>query len=224
MRVVERAWIFLRTAGSLILAISVVVWAAAYYPHNPRIVREEIEQKEKLEAEVESAPGDSPRRAELEEQLTEVGNRIEAKYQQNSVLGLMGKTIEPVVRPLGWDWRIGCAVIASFPAREVVVATLGVVYGLGKKFDTKSEESRGALGARLQKAVWDGTDRPVFTLPVALSLMVFFALCAQCAATLAVIRRETNSWRWPIFSFTYMTTLAYVGALITYQGTTWLGL
>ena len=105
-------------------------------------------------------------------------NQIAAKYQQHSVLGLMGKTIEPVVRPLGWDWRIGCAVIASFPAREVVVATLGVVYGLGRKIDTKSEEDRGALGARLQEAVWDGTDRPVFTLPVALSLMVFFALCA----------------------------------------------
>ena len=78
-------------------------------------------------------------------------NQIAAKYQQHSVLGLMGKTIEPAVRPLGWDWRIGCAVIASFPAREVVVATLGVVYGLGKKVDTKSEEDRGALGARLNK-------------------------------------------------------------------------
>jgi ferrous iron transport protein B len=140
------------------------------------------------------------------------------------VLGVMGKTIEPVVRPLGWDWRIGCAVIASFPAREVVVATLGVVYGLGRKIDTKSEEDRGALGARMQQAVWDGTDRSVFTLPVALSLMVFFALCAQCAATLAVIRRETNSWRWPVFAFSYMTGLAYFGALITYQVGTWLGL
>ena len=125
----------------------------------------------------------------------------------------MGKAIEPAVRPLGWDWRIGCAVIASFPAREVVVATLGVVYGLGEKFETKSDESRRALGARLQHAVWDGTDRPVFTLPVALSIMVFFALCCQCAATLAVIRRETNSWRWPAFAFTYMTTLAYVGGV-----------
>jgi ferrous iron transport protein B len=101
---------------------------------------------------------------------------------------------------------------------------LGVVYGLGKKVDSKSDESRGALGARLRQAVWDGTDRRVFTLPVALSLMVFFALCAQCAATLAVIRRETNSWRWPAFAFGYMTGLAYLGALITYQAGTWLGL
>ena len=128
------------------------------------------------------------------------------------------------MRPLGWDWRIGCAVIASFPAREVVVATLGVVYGLGEKFETKSDESRRALGERLRAAVWEGTDRPVFTVPVALSIMVFFALCCQCAATLAVIRRETNSWRWPAFAFTYMTTLAYVAALITYQVGTWMKL
>jgi ferrous iron transport protein B len=224
MRVTERAWIFLRTAGSLILAISIVVWAAAYYPHDSRVVRQEVQQKETLRAAMESMPGGGPQRAEMNEKLAELDNQIAAKYQQHSVLGLMGKTIEPVVRPLGWDWRIGCAVIASFPAREVVVATLGVVYGLGRNFDTKSDESRGVLSARLQRAVWDGTDRPVFTLPVALSLMVFFALCAQCAATLAVIRRETNSWRWPVFAFSYMTGLAYFGALITYQVGTWMRL
>jgi ferrous iron transport protein B len=224
MRVAERAWIFLRTAGSLILAISIVVWAAAYYPHNPRVVQQEVQTKERLNAELTLLPDGSPRQAEIEQQQLELENQIAAKYQQHSALGIMGRAIEPVVRPLGWDWRIGCAVIASFPAREVVVATLGVVYGLGRKVDTKSEESRGALGNRLQQAVWDGTQRPVFTLPVALSLMVFFALCAQCAATLAVIRRETNSWRWPIFAFTYMTTLAYFGALITYHVGTWLHL
>ncbi len=225
MRVMERAWIFLRTAGSLILAISIVVWAAAYYPHNPRVVQEELQQKEKLVADMDTMPQGSPMRAEAEEKLTGLDNQIAARYQQHSVLGMMGRTIEPVVRPLGWDWRIGCAVIASFPAREVVVATLGVVYGLGRKIDTKSDEDRGALAGRLKQAVWDGTDPPrrVFTLPVALSLMVFFALCAQCAATLAVIRRETNSWRWPAFAFTYMTALAYIGALITYQAGTWIG-
>ena len=175
MRVMERAWIFLRTAGSLILAVAIVVWAAAYYPHNPRVVAEELQQKDKLAAELKSAAGDDPQRAEIEEKLTVLDNQIEAKYQQHSVLGWMGKSIEPVVRPLGWDWRIGCAVIASFPAREVVVATLGVVYGLGKKFDVDSDESRKTLGDRLQQAKWDGTDRPVFTVPVVLSIMVFFA-------------------------------------------------
>jgi ferrous iron transport protein B len=224
MRVAERAWIFLRTAGSLILAISIVVWAAAYYPHSPSNVREELKEKAALEAKLEAAPEKSAERAELENKLADVNNDIAAKYQQHSILGLMGKGIEPVVKPLGWDWRIGCAVIASFPAREVVVATLGVVYGLGEKIETKSEETRRALGERLKDSVWEGTNRKVFTLPVALSIMVFFALCAQCAATLAVIRRETNSWRWPVFAFTYMTTLAYIGALITYQLGTWLKL
>jgi ferrous iron transport protein B len=125
----------------------------------------------------------------------------------------MGKLIEPVVRPLGWDWRIGCAAIASFPAREVVVATLGVIYNLGEGQDETSADLRQTL----QDATWDGTGRKVFNLPVALSIMVFFALCAQCVSTLAVIRRETASWAWPVFTFTYMTALAYVGALLTYQ-------
>ena len=104
------------------------------------------------------------------------------------------------------------------------MATLGVVYGLGEKFETKSDESRRALGTRLRAAVWDGTDRPVFTLPVALSIMVFFALCCQCAATLAVIRRETNSWRWPAFAFTYMTAPGLRRRVITYQLGNWLRL
>jgi ferrous iron transport protein B len=124
----------------------------------------------------------------------------------------LGKAIEPVVKPLGWDWRIGVGVIASFPAREVIIATLGTIYSLDGQAD---EESEG-LQMALRQSRWpDG--RPVYNLPVALSIMVFFALCAQCAATLMVIRRETNSWRWPLFTFAYMTALAYVAALFTYQ-------
>ncbi len=125
----------------------------------------------------------------------------------------MGKSIEPLVKPLGWDWRIGCAAIASFPAREVVVATLGVIYNLGEGQDESSTDLR----ENLISATWDGTDRKVYSLPVALSIMVFFALCAQCASTLAIIRRETGTWLWPAFTFTYMTALAYLGALVTYQ-------
>jgi ferrous iron transport protein B len=126
----------------------------------------------------------------------------------------MGRWIEPAVTPLGWDWRIGTAAIASFPAREVVVATLGTIYNLGADHDEKSE----GLRATLQAATWpDG--RRVFNLAVALSLMVFFALCCQCGATLATIRRETGSWSWPILTFVYMTGLAYVAAWLTYRVT-----
>lgn len=116
------------------------------------------------------------------------------------------------MRPLGWDWKIGVGAIASFPAREVIIATLGTIYSLGADVD---EEDEGLVEA-MQRATWpDG--RPVFTVPVALSIMVFFALCAQCVSTLLVIKRETNSWSWPVLSFVYMTGLAYLGALLVYQ-------
>jgi ferrous iron transport protein B len=97
------------------------------------------------------------------------------------------------------------------------MGVLGVIYQLGRDVDIHAAEDQRNLQSQLRAARWDDTGQPVYNLPVALSIMVFFALCAQCAATLAVIRRETNSWRWPIFTFTYMTALAYVGALITYQ-------
>jgi ferrous iron transport protein B len=151
----------------------------------------------------------------LEEQLGQVENEIAGVYMRNSFLGQMGRLIEPVVAPLGWDWRIGCAVIASFPAREVVVGTLGVIYNLGEDEDSVS------LQESLQNATWDGTDRPVFNVPVALSIMVFFALCAQCVSTLAIIRRETSSWGWTAFCFTYMTVTAYLAALLTFQVGSW---
>ena len=106
--------------------------------------------------------------------------------------------------------------IASFPAREVVLGTLGVIYNLGQ-VEVDEEVGQTQLQTQLKNAHWDGTDDPVFNVPVALSLMVFFALCRQCAATLAVIKRETNTWRWPMFTFAYMTTFAYLGTLATYQ-------
>ncbi len=102
-----------------------------------------------------------------------------------------------------------------------MLGTLGVIYNLGD-VDLEKNEGKLQLQTQLRNATWDGSQRPVFTVPVALSLMVFFALCAQCAATLVVIKRETNSWRWPVFTFTYMTVLAYLGAMATYQIGTWL--
>ncbi len=180
-RMAERGWVFLRCAGTLILAVSILVWAALYYPHDP--------------------------------------NATPQQQQRNSLLGRAGHVIEPVVKPLGWDWRIGCSVLASLPARELVVATMGVMYDLGQ---TPSGNGGMPQYEKLRSIMWDGTDRPVFNVPVALGIMVFFALCAQCTATLAVIRRETNSWRWPAFTFAYMTTLAYVGALVTYQVGMWI--
>ncbi|OHB71218.1 MAG: ferrous iron transport protein B [Planctomycetes bacterium RBG_13_63_9] len=223
-RVVQRGWLFLRCAGTLILAVSVVVWAALYYPHNSELVEAPLRpRQEKLEAQLQILAEDDPRREAVRQQLNQIDHEITGAYQRQSLLGRLGRVIEPVVKPLGWDWRIGCAVIASFPAREIVVATMGVVFNAGEDLNVESQEGSTQMRARLYEATWDNTDKPLFNVPVALSILVFFALCAQCAATLAVIKRETNSWRWPAFTFAYMTALAYLGALVTYQVGTWLG-
>lgn len=192
-RVREAAWSFLKNAGTIILAMSVVIWALGSYP------------KPVLPAGAD---------------LTEAEQQGEALRQ--SFLGRAGRLIEPVVKPLGWDWRLGCAAVASFPAREVVLGTLGVIYNLGD-VDPGEEEGATALVRRLKAATWDGTDRKVFTVPVALSLMVFFALCAQCASTLVIIGKETRSWFWPIVTFSYMTALAWLAAFATFQLGTALG-
>ncbi|MFM9117846.1 MAG: nucleoside recognition domain-containing protein [Planctomycetota bacterium] len=237
-RMLDRGWAFIQRAGTLILAVSILVWAAAYFPRSPQALDPAVvERPEKLalelaqlEQKLAEAPTTSAEREELERQLAAVQideqaarNRLEGAYLQASYLGQLGTRLEPLVRPLGWDWRIGCAALASFPAREVVVATLGVIYNLGSEADAESE----SLQNQLRSATWDArsgkpADQKVFSIPVALSIMVFFALCAQCVSTLAVIRRETNSWRWPIFTFVYMTGLAYVAALVVYQvGSRW---
>jgi ferrous iron transport protein B len=232
-RMFERGWSFVRRAGTLIVAVAVVVWALLYYPHDAATVANDLQQHEgRIQQKIATMPpsgASAERREALERELDrfhipEERQKLEAgAYQRQSLLARMGRTIEPAVRPLGWDWRIGCAAIASFPAREVVLGTLGVIYNLGEDVDIHETEGQTQLQAELRRATWDGTERPVFNVPVALSIMVFFALCAQCAATLAVIRRETNSWLWPLFTFTYMTILAYLGALATYQIGMWFG-
>jgi ferrous iron transport protein B len=225
-RMAERGWDFLYTAGTLIFAITIIIWALAYYPRSEAQVEEIVSSgRQVLSVRVEATLPGTPEREAATADLTayndpeNLDHLRDSLHQQYSLLGRAGKVIEPVVRPLGWDWRIGSAAIASFPAREVVMGVLGVIYNLGGDVDVGAETDQTRLQERLRAARWDDTGQPVYNLPVALSLMVFFALCAQCAATLAVIKRETNSWRWPVFAFSYMTTLAYVGALVTYQVT-----
>ncbi len=203
---------FLRRAGTIIFAITIIVWALAYFPHSPEIEEQFAAERAGIEASI-------PEGAERDEALADSGNREAAAQLNNSFFARGGHLIEPLVKPLGWDWRIGVATLASFPAREVVVATLGTIFALGTDVDEESESLKSTMNA----ATWpDGS--PLFTVPVALSIMVFFALCCQCGATLAVIRRETQSWRWPAFTFAYMTVLAYVAALIVYQGAVALGI
>jgi ferrous iron transport protein B len=182
---------FLVRAGTVILAVNVVVWALAYFPRSE-------ETREAVAATAAAENWDD----ETFEQ------RLEGAYLRSSYLGRAGQLVEPVIEPIGWDWRIGVGVIASFPAREVIIATMGTIFNLGGEQDEESERLRDTL----QQARHADTGRPLFTLPVALSLMVFFALCAQCGATLAIIGKETQSWTWPVISFTMMTVMAYFAA------------
>jgi ferrous iron transport protein B len=219
-RMVERAWAFVRRAGTLILAVSILVWAALYYPRDEAAVQAALEaQRAQVRARLAAVGSGSTEAADLAEQLAELESpeAVEGEFRRQSLLGRAGRWIEPVVRPLGWDWRVGCAVIASFPAREVVVATLGVLYNVGEQLDVEEGSDRLRLQRALRVARWQQDDRPVFTLPMSLGLLVFFALCAQCASTLIIIRRETQSWGWPLFTFGYMTALAYLGAWMTYR-------
>jgi ferrous iron transport protein B len=181
---------FLVRAGTVILVVNIAVWVLCYFPRG-ELTRQAVERD----------------RTAQHWDDAQFQNELAGAYLRDSYLGRAGRWIEPAVAPLGWDWRIGVGVIASFPAREVIVATLGTVFNLGRDVSEGSGEMRAAVA----QATWpDG--RPLFTIPVGLSLMVFFALCAQCASTLAVIGKETGSWIWPALSFVGMTTIAYVAA------------
>jgi len=211
-RVAERVWRFCRLAGTIILGVSIVLWVLLNFPRDPAVVERDPRVVE-LRGQLAAAPEGTP---ETEKLMNELRQAELAAIHRNSFLGRFGRLIEPVFWPLGWDWRIGCAVLASFPAREVVVANLGVIFQLGE-VDPEAGNRLTGVRERLLAAKWEGTDQQLFTLPVALSIMVFFALCVQCASTLVIIGRETNSWIWPLFTFAYMTSLAYAAAFLTYQ-------
>jgi ferrous iron transport protein B len=200
----------------------IVVWALLYFPRGESADGQTYDvhvaqlQNELSELKEQQAGDES-----LEAKEQEIKDTM-AAWKRQSYLGRLGKFIEPAVRPLGWDWKIGVAALASFPAREVVIGTLGIIYSEGEQDADAVREAEDvrelSLAKTMQKATWDDNPtRAVFTIPTVLSLLVFFALCCQCASTLAVIKRETRSWRWPAFTFTYMTILAYLGALLVYQ-------
>lgn len=196
-RMWQRAREFLVRAGTIIMAVAIIIWALAYFPR-PESVRENVEA---------SAPAAAG--ADHVERMTD------AAYIEQSYLARAGRVLQPVFAPAGFDWKITVGVLASFPAREVIISTLGTIYGVGADVDEGSGDLRSALAA----ARWtDGplAGQPVFTLPVALAIMVFFALCLQCGATIAVMAREAG-WGWAAFAFAYMTALAWVGAVLTYQ-------
>jgi ferrous iron transport protein B len=214
LRLYDRAKAFLLRAGTIILTITIIVWALSYFPRSDEIAASFAQQRQETLGQLEAlAGGEDARRTELEERISRLDKEEAGAYLRQSYFGRMGHFVAPVFEPLGWDWKISMAAVASFPAREVVVSTLGTIYN----FEADAEEEPQQLGERLREERWPDSDRPVFTIPVALSIMVFFALCCQCGATVATIQRETSSWGWAWFTFAYMTGLAYVGALLTFQ-------
>ncbi|MGB7207115.1 MAG: ferrous iron transport protein B [Pyrinomonadaceae bacterium] len=197
-----RAWLFVKRAGTVILAISIVLWALMYFPRSQQ-----------------SAVSDQ--QSTQPTQVAEIASSDlapDSQQLQNSYAGKLGHVIEPVIRPLGFDWKIGVALIASFAAREVLVSTLSIVYNVGKD---ENEESETLISAIRNAKKTDGSI--VWTPLTAVTLMVFFVLAMQCMSTVAVVRRETNSWSWTLFMVGYMTVLAYAAALVTYQGGKFLG-
>jgi ferrous iron transport protein B len=196
-RMWQNAAEFVSKAGTVIFAITIIVWALSYFPRDPA-----VEQRVRA-----SSPGES---AEV------VHARVQAAYVEQSWMGRFGKSVQPIFDPCGFDWKITVGVLASFPAREVIVSTLGVTYSVG--------EGAKADSAHLQQAMRDAKwpDGPragtaIFSLAAVLALMVFFALCSQCGPTVATLAQETGGWKWAAISFVYMTALAWIMAVVVYQ-------
>jgi ferrous iron transport protein B len=192
-----RGKVFVQTAGTVIVAMSVIIWALVYFPRPA----ESVEGHRAAFVAANSGAGQA-----------EIEHHVEGRLMEESFLGRFGRAIEPVFVPAGFDWRLATAIMSAFPARETMVSGMGILFNVGGQADESSRDLRTAL----QQATWpDG--RPLVTPWTAVGLMVFFALCCQCMSTLATIKRETNNWGWAAFSFTYMTVLAYLGAVLVHQ-------
>jgi ferrous iron transport protein B len=194
----EKVKAFVLEAGKVIIAISVILWVLASY--GPPAKFRAIEQKYQSAALTSTYPVEQISRMEASEKL------------ENSFAGILGKSIEPAIKPLGFDWKIGIALITSFAAREVFVGTMATLYSVDG--DASKMES---VKEKMAQARNPETGELVFTLPVAFSLMLFYAYAMQCMSTMAIVYRETKSWKWPITQFIYMTALAYLASLLAYQ-------
>jgi ferrous iron transport protein B len=202
VEVYRRGRIFVVQTGTIILALSVILWALMAYPRYEFTAEQKAQQMSQL-----------TQKLSVEEARSEVSKREASQRLHDSIAGHMGRFIEPAIAPLGFDWKIGIGLIGSFAAREVLVSTLGQVYGVGSNIDEESVVLRKAILSDIHP----DTGKPRFTPLTGLSLMVFFVLAMQCMSTVAVVRRETASWHWPLFMIAYMNGLAWLGAFATYR-------
>ena len=213
-RMYESGKDFVVRAGTIIFAMTIVIWALLYFPR-PESIADSIQEdyiRHITEGAGSEIGGDIPPEPDANSELQQ---EIDAAYLEQSYMGRFGKFVQPVFAPAGYDWKITVGVLASFPAREIIISTLGITYALGGEIDEESDDLRTTL----RHATWESGPRagqPVFTLPVALSLIVFFALCMQCGATVAVIAKELG-WGWAIGSFFSLTAVAWIAAVLTYQ-------
>ncbi len=195
--VFEKTKTFVLEAGKIILAISIILWVLASYGPG--------EKFNNAETIVTKAYAGSSE--------TELEDRVAAHRLEHSYIGIIGKTIEPIIKPLGYDWKIGIGLVASFAAREVFVGTLATIYSVGS---ASENESIDTIKTKMSKETYaDG--RKVFTFASGISLLLFYAFAMQCMSTLAVVKRETKSWKWPLIQLVGMTTIAYIFALIAFQ-------
>jgi ferrous iron transport protein B len=201
----ERGRLFLTQAGTIILCISILLWFLASFP----VDRAAAGAFEMQRSQARASAADE---ALLGTQLAAIDNEEAGQKLRTSFAGRLGRLIEPAIAPLGFDWKIGIGLIGSFAAREVFVSTMAVVYNVGD-----ADETSGSLLDALKKDINPRTGKPVFSLIVAINLMLFFILACQCMSTVAVVKRETASWKWPLFMVGYMTALAYVVCLVFYQ-------
>lgn len=219
-RMYLRGMDFLKTAGTIIFAMTILVWATLYFPRAETVSQETTKAfvtELSVDRNISVEQANTLLQAETEESDTLRGDlnlAIENAYVSQSYLGRVGKFLQPIFSPAGYDWKITLGVMSSFPAREVIISTMGIIYRIGDA-DEESESLRDAMA----KQKWDNGPRkgqPIFTIPTVMSILVFFALCQQCAATVGVIAQEIG-WKWAVFSFSYMTILAWVLAVATYQ-------
>jgi ferrous iron transport protein B len=195
--IIEKTKAFVLEAGKVILAISIVLWVLASYGPG-----DELDQAREYVLNESSNM-----------RLTEEGleNRIAAYKLEHSYAGIIGKAVEPVIKPLGFDWKIGIALITSFAAREVFVGTMATIYSIG------TDDDQTTIKNRMRQEVNPETGGPRFTAPVAFSLLVFYTFAMQCMSTLAIVYRETNGWKWPTIQLLYMSALAYISSFIVFQ-------
>ena len=193
---IQKAKIFVTDAGKVIMIISLILWGLSSFGPSNRMAAVEQQYKREQVANVQSTE--------------QINKNYQAAKLENSYAGIVGKSIEPIIRPLGFDWRIGIALITSFAAREVFVGTMATLYSVGE------DDQEMLLSEKMRAAKRkDGT--VLFSLAAGISLMIFYVFAMQCMSTLAITRRETKSWKWPAIQFVYMTSLAYIMSFIAYQ-------